>query len=414
MITYILPTRDRPERLALTLAALGSLNGHPDGAEVIVIDNASRFPPTPPERLANGLRVRTLFRTTNEGAASRNAGVEAADPRHAWVVMLDDDSYPCDTGFIRRLAKAPADVAAVSADIYLPGLARRESGGLPEVFIGCGVAIRRDVFLALGGYDPAFNYYAEEYDLAARMILAGYRVAFDPWFRVEHHKVAAGRDMNTILARLVRNNGWVMQRYAPDDLRREQIRDQRRRYRGIAAKEDALPGFARGLVELRHTIRAQKRTPMPRRLFDRFTGLAYARDALALAYRNKPFKTAALVDEGKNGWVIRQALAELGVEVVNPWPWAVTAKGEAQRANGADQAAASDPMRSSPLALRSPPDALVIGTMSPGPLLDAWERRTLATPAGPAQRIIAPWLAVTHRPPPPATVLAGGPARMSA
>src|SRR5262245_46488261 len=277
MISYILPTRDRPERLTLTLAALGRLKGHdPDSpGEVIVIDNASKFPPALPDRLPNGLRLRTILRTTNEGAASRNAGVQAAQADHEWVVMLDDDSYPCDTGFIRRLRRAPADVAAVSADIYLPGLARRESGGLPEVFIGCGVAIRRKVFLDLGGYDPAFNYYAEEYDLAARMMLAGCRIAFDPWFRVEHHKVATGRDMNTILARLVRNNGWVMQRYAPDELRRAQVRDQRARYRAIAAKENALPGLAAGLRELKHTIRAQKRSPMAARLFDRFTGMAY-------------------------------------------------------------------------------------------------------------------------------------------
>src|SRR5262245_33443618 len=275
MISYILPTRDRPERLTLTLAALGNLRGHPEGAEVVIVDNASKFPATPPERLANGLNVRVLHRGSNEGAASRNAGVAAANPAHAWAVMLDDDSYPCDTGFIRRLGKAPTEVAAVSADIYLPGLSRRESGGLPEVFVGCGVAIRRDVFLSLGGYDPAFNYYAEEYDLAARMILAGHRIAFDPWFRVEHHKVATGRDMNTILARLVRNNGWVMQRYAPDELRRAQVRDQRARYRAIAAKENALPGLAAGLRELKHTIRAQKRSPMAARLFDRFTGMAY-------------------------------------------------------------------------------------------------------------------------------------------
>src|SRR6188768_2477468 len=321
MISYILPTRDRPERLTLTLAALGNLRGHPEGAEVVIIDNASKFPPMPPERLANGLSVRVLHRTSNEGAASRNIGVAAANPGHAWVVMLDDDSYPCDTGFIRRLGKAPAEVAAVSADIYLPGMARRESGGLPEVFIGCGVAIRRNVFLELGGYDAAFNYYAEEYDLAARMMLAGYRIAFDPWFRVEHHKVATGRDMNTILARLVRNNGWVMQRYAPEELRRAQVREQRRRYRAISAKENARAGFAEGLLELKNSIRRQKRTPMPRHIFDRFTGLAYARDAMAVAFRNKPFKTAALIEEGKNGWVVRKSLAEIGVQVVNPWPW---------------------------------------------------------------------------------------------
>lgn len=385
MITYILPTRDRPERLTLTLAALGNLKGHPasapgDPGEVLIVDNASKFPATAPDKLANGLRVRVLHRQTNEGAASRNTAVANADPRSEWVVMLDDDSYPCDTGFIRRLGKAPADVAAVSADIYLPGMARRESGGLPEVFIGCGVAIRRQVFIELGGYDPAFNYYAEEYDLAARMILAGYRIAFDPWFRVEHHKVATNRDMNTIMARLVRNNGWVMQRYAPDDpptMRRDQIREQRRRYRQISIKEDGLRGFGEGLAELRRTIRGQKRAPMTRALFDRFTGLAYAREALQAAYSQKPFRTVQLVDEGKNGWVVRKALAELGVLVL-------------------------------PNA-----DCLVIGTMSPGPMLDAFERRTLLNPAGSRERIIAPWIAISRKPAAGSDILTGGAAKVA-
>src|SRR5258706_488360 len=87
-------------------------------------------------------------------------------------------------------------------------------------FAGGGVAIRRDAFLDLGGYDPSFGYYAEEYDLAARMLLAGFRIQFDRWFRVEHHKVWLNRSMDTILAHLVRNNGWVAQRYAPDEYRR--------------------------------------------------------------------------------------------------------------------------------------------------------------------------------------------------
>jgi hypothetical protein len=299
--------------------------------------------------------------------------------------MLDDDSYPCDTGFIRRLGKAPADVAAVSADIYLPGMARRESGGLPEVFIGCGVAIRRQVFLDLNGYDPDFNYYAEEYDLAARIILAGYRIAFDPWFRVEHHKVAANRDMNTIMARLVRNNGWVMQRFAPAELRRAQIREQRTRYRQIAIKENALKGFAAGLVELRRTIRAQKRTPLTRQLFDRFTGLAYAREALQSAFNQRPFRTVQLVDEGKNGWVVRKALAELGVSVL-------------------DLALSTQ---------HSAPDALVVGTMSPGPMLDSFERRTLLNPAGSHQRILAPWTAITRKPAAGSDILTGGPAKVA-
>lgn len=359
MISYVLPTRNRPEALSATLDALGSLADHRlvGGAEVVVVDNASdvRVEITP--HLPNGLPVRLVRRETNEGAASRNAGVSAADPRSDWIVMLDDDSHPIDAGHLQRMARAPEDVGAISADIFLPHTGRRESGGLPEVFIGCGVAIRRRVFESLGGYDPAFGYYVEEYDLAARLIKAGYRVEFDCWFRVRHAKTPQGRDMNLIVSRLVRNNGWVAQRYAPETARREELREIRRRYRMIGAKESATAGYAAGLKELRTTISRQRRQAMSIEQWERFTGLSHCRAALDSAMREREFRSAAVIEEGKNAAVVRRVLREMNVRVV----------GE-----------------------RDGPEALVIGTMSPGPMLDALERRE----AGVSRtRVIAPWLA---------------------
>jgi hypothetical protein len=218
------------------------------------------------------------------------------------------------------------------------------------------VALRIPVFIALRGYDESFHYYAEEYDLAARMIRAGYRVAFEPAFRVEHAKAAAGRDTGTILSRLVRNNGWVIQRYAPEGVRRAALRQSRRRYRAIARQEGATPGFAAGLSELRRTVGGQPRRGMSPQQWDRFTGLAAAREALRAELALRPFRTAALIDRGKNDAVVAAALAELGVRIVE------------------DAASA---------------EARVIGSMSPGPMLDAFERRR--GEAGPP--VVAPWLA---------------------
>lgn len=354
MLTYVIPTRDRPERLRDTLSALGALGPHAGGAEIVIVDNDSREPAAGSDDPPLNIPVRVIRLRENLGAAARNIGVRESDPRSRWIVMLDDDSHPLDLAFIPVLAAQAPDVAAVSADISLPRAGRRESGGLPEVFIGCGVAIRRDVFLTLGGYDAAFGYYAEEYDLSAKLLLAGHRVVFEPGFRVAHHKVESGRDMNLICARLVRNNGWVMQRYAPDDQRRTELREIRRRYRSIANKESAIRGFTQGLTELRRTVRAQKRTPMTRALFDRFTGLAHAREALAAAWKQSPFRTAALVHEGKNAAMVRRALRELGVRE------------------------APDPDA----------EALVIGTMSPGPMLDARDALSESN-----RRVIVPWRA---------------------
>lgn len=352
-LAYVLPTRNRPEVLGRTLEAIGSLPRH--DAEVIVVDNASDTLPTVRRTLENGIGVRVIGLDENIGAAARNVGVRASDPGASWIVMLDDDSHPRSADFVRALSTAPSDVLAISADIHLPSSARREDGGLPEVFIGCGVAVRRDAFLASGGYDPSFSYYVEEYDLAARLMLMGGRVAFEPSFVVEHHKVAAGRDMDLILARLIRNNGWVAQRYCPESERRAEIRRLRDRYRAIAEKESAMPGFARGLLELRRTRAAQARRGMPREMYDRFTGLAHARDAIRSAIWERPFRTAALVARGKNDWAIERALFECRISI------------------------APEPAEA---------DAIVVGSMSPGPMIDAAIR--LAN-AHLDRRIITPW-----------------------
>lgn len=355
MLSFIIPTRNRHERLAATLGHLATLAGlpHAPSAEVLIADNASDPPVSAPRELAQRWPVRVLRQRENLAAAARNIAARESDPSSTWLVMLDDDSHPADLAFVPTLVSAGASTASVMADIRLPHKRCRESGGLPEVFIGCGVAIRRDAFLAVQGYDPAFHYYAEEYDLAAKLLLRGMRIEFDPQFRVEHWKVDAHRDMNTILARLVRNNGWVMQRYAPASERRKELVDSRGRYRDIATNEKALPGYARGITELRASLRHQARTPMSDALFARFTGLAAAREALRAEWSARRFTTACIVHEGKNCGVVRTALRELGVRVVPD---------------------ASDA------------DTLVIGTMSPGPMLDAADRLARVD-----RRVIAPW-----------------------
>ncbi len=358
MLSFVLPTRDRPSDLARTLAGIGRLGLGPERAEVIVVDNASARTPVVPGRLACGAQVTLLTRPTNDGAAARNLGAEAA--RGEWVVMLDDDSHPLppqgDAPDLPTLLEAqPREALAVMADIHLSGERGREQGGLPEVFIGCGVAIRRDAFLRAGGYDHAFGYYAEEYDLAAKLMLMGGRIAFEPAWRVVHHKVSAGRDMDLIVERLVRNNGWVAQRYAPDDELAAELERIVGRCQFIATKEDARRGFERGMAQLEATIGAQQRTPMDHGLWARFTGLAAARAAVDAELRRRPFTTASIVLAGKNLAVVERALTERGVEVLPGVP----GRGE----------------------------ALVLGTLSPGPMLDGLSLLSVL-----GRRVLAPWI----------------------
>ncbi len=358
MISYILPTHDRPDRLAKSLTRIGRLSAgdHAQlgGAEVVIVDNASHAPPTLPRRLANGLPVRSFRMASNQGAAARNFAAERA--QGDWLIMLDDDSYPLDTDFISVLDETPSDVAAIGADIRLPDQGR-EAGGLPEVFVGCGAAIRRRAFLDAGGYDPTFHYYAEEYDLCAKMLLAGHRIVHDERFRVKHEKVSAGRDMNVILKYLVRNNGWIDQRYASPKQRITMLRETIVRYGRIAELESAETGFLAGLEELFATLRDQPSRQMPPSLFDRFTGLAHARHTLTESPQVTQGTRVALVDQGKNAWAVEQALREVGATIVDE---------------------------------QSDAELFVIGTLSPGPMLDAYERRRSC-----AQDVLMPWSSAT-------------------
>ncbi|MHC4100015.1 MAG: glycosyltransferase family 2 protein [Planctomycetota bacterium] len=352
-----MPTRNRSEALSTTLDALSDLSAHAHervgGAEVIVVDNESDPPVELPAELANGMPVNVVRQDVNAGAAARNAG--AALARGEWLVMLDDDSHPLDVNHLWVIAEAEDDVAAIGAEIRLPE-GGREDGGLPEVFVGCGAAVRRDAFLAVKGYDPAFGFYAEEYDLCAKLLLAGWRVVHNLQFRVLHRKVGDGRDMNRILRNLVRNNGWVMHRYAPRERLDRALNMVISRYGRIAKREGALAGFERGRQELEATIDEQPREPMQQQLFDCFTGLTHVRETLQRTPALTEESRVAVVDEGKHAWTVHQALDELELEFVSE-----------RKAN-----------------------ALVIGTVSPGPMLDAWERRRGGCGGG-GPSVIMPW-----------------------
>ncbi|MBY0113254.1 MAG: glycosyltransferase [Phycisphaerales bacterium] len=375
MIAYVFPTRDRHDEVRRTLLAIDHLGSHAaiGGAEVLIADNASAIPLDIPGALRNGLPVHVLERSTNEAAAARNACVRAASPQVEWIVMLDDDSAPLDAGLFDAIREAPPDVAAIQAEIFLPRAEgepqRHEAGGLPEVFIGCGVAIRRRVFEELGGYDATFDYYAEEYDLAARLIAAGHRISFDPRFRVLHRKVSTNRDFSRIVRRLVRNNAWVQARYTPSSDLFADLWETVSRYLLIARKERAVGGYLAGLQDLIATIADQPRTPLSREQYDRLTGLTHARAALHAAWKHKPFASAAVIAPGKNVKLIVRALREMGVET------AVLRPGQTRLAERAD--------------------VIVVGTLSPGPMGDAAADARLQFPA---KRILLPWMEIGVRP----------------
>lgn len=69
---------------------------------------------------------------------------------------------------------------------------------------GCAMAIRRDAFESVGGFDPGYHLYVEDLDLGVRLRAAGWRLRFLP-SAVVTHRVGASTS---------RRRGWALRTHA--------------------------------------------------------------------------------------------------------------------------------------------------------------------------------------------------------
>lgn len=176
--TLVIPTigRDSLQRLMVAL----SRGAGPVPPPVVVVDDR----PGPPGdlKVAGDLPVRVLRSGGRGPAAARNVGWRAATTR--WVVFLDDDVVP-DPDWQSSLhidlkAADAAGAAGSQAVIEVPTNRRptddeRRTARLSTArWITADMAYRRDMLVAVGGFDERFpRAYREDSDLALRIVSAG-------------------------------------------------------------------------------------------------------------------------------------------------------------------------------------------------------------------------------------------------
>jgi GT2 family glycosyltransferase len=195
-------------RAALTRQLLRSLlDGPPQGTvdfEVVVVDDAST---DLTESLLVGYanRLRTVRHTANAGfAVSCNDGAALAAGRY--LVFLNNDTLP-QAGWLDALvqyAEARPNVAAVGSKLLFTDSTVQHAGvaigldrfpwhlyaGFPaehpavnksrrvQIVTGACMAIRREVFEELGGFDTAFRNGYEDVDLCLRIGARGYEIHY--------------------------------------------------------------------------------------------------------------------------------------------------------------------------------------------------------------------------------------------
>ncbi|MFN2324083.1 MAG: glycosyltransferase family 2 protein [Trueperaceae bacterium] len=201
-VTVVVPTRDRRPLLERKLGALASERAQ--GAfdtrfEVVVVADACRddteaflaaYRPPYPLRWLRGPGL--------HAATARNLG--AAEGRGE-VLLFSDDDVVAPPGWVaenRRLHEATGFVG-LSRQRLPPHLAQGDA--LDRVAgwwntNGRSTSLRRSLFEALGGYDPAFSTYGgEDPDLGWRLRRAGARFRLLPQHVVEHWDEGYGRHL---------------------------------------------------------------------------------------------------------------------------------------------------------------------------------------------------------------------------
>jgi GT2 family glycosyltransferase len=211
-LTIGITTRNRPDSLAASIASLGVLREL--GPEVLVFDDGSE----PAAQAASAdVQVRVLRDSSSPGnIVGRNRLVRKASA--PYVLLLDDDARVLSAASVERAIAVLDGDATVAAVAF----AQAEADGRPwplamqpstadfacviPSFIGFAHLVRRDVFLALGGYREDFVYYGEEKDYCLRLIDAGHRTVYLPDALVSHVPDPAGRNRARHLRFVSRND----------------------------------------------------------------------------------------------------------------------------------------------------------------------------------------------------------------
>jgi GT2 family glycosyltransferase len=197
-LSVVVPARDAAGTLPATLDSLRGLMSQ--GHEVIVVDDGSRDATA---QIAEGYPCRLIRLERGLGpAAARNRGASAAQGEILWFVDADvvvranaprlllEHFSRAGThavqGIYERSLPGDSPVTAYQNDYY-SYVFRRAAGPATGICATFCFAIRRKLFLDLGGFDEAIREpTVEDEELGYRLLAEGFPILLDPDLQVRH------------------------------------------------------------------------------------------------------------------------------------------------------------------------------------------------------------------------------------
>jgi glycosyltransferase involved in cell wall biosynthesis len=196
-VSVVVATRNRAGSLARTLRHLTA-----ECPTVVVVDNGSTDDTAAVAAGFPGVRVVRLPR--NRGAVARNVGVSVVDT--PYVAFADDDSwwapgsldraaalfraYPRLALIAARILVGPQEAPDPMNDVMAAApLGRPADLPGPSVlgFLACGAVVRREAFLATGGFDSVVFFMGEEERLAYDLRAGAWGLSYCDSVTAHHH-----------------------------------------------------------------------------------------------------------------------------------------------------------------------------------------------------------------------------------
>ena len=190
--------------------------------EIIAVDNGSTDGTAEFLSHLDG-RINIVLLDKNYGIEGYNKGFEIA--KGDVIVVLDDDSHvEADTiKRVRELFEKEEALGIIAFKIIDSSGKRFNTWHIPSddkyqdsfAFVGCGFAIRRDVFKEIGFYPADFFIYHNELFVAIKARLLGYRTVYDPFCIAVHRTVLQPRDPSRRIYYTLKNSLILIWMYYP-------------------------------------------------------------------------------------------------------------------------------------------------------------------------------------------------------
>lgn len=190
-LAILIPTRNRPDILAITLAELRKA-GLGDAA-LWVYDDCSTDAEAIPRVVNSWPGAKVLRGAKRVGQAEgRNILMRACGKEFG--LLIDDDSFPTEASALKKHLVEPRDSRrAITTFQYLDVPTQRLSTpkelgeGIARTFQGGGSLFHISTVMGLGGFRSFFIYGYEEPELSMRIHLNGLQIWYDPAVIVHHN-----------------------------------------------------------------------------------------------------------------------------------------------------------------------------------------------------------------------------------